>query len=754
MARAVTPRTKALLPVHLYGHPADLDPCWSWRASARHRAGGGRLPGPRRALQGPAGGRALRPRRALASIPTKNLGAFGDGGAVLVNDPDGRGAPAPAAQRRPERPLPPRGRRASTAGWTRCRPRSCASACATSPAWTERRRALAALYLRELRGRAASACPREQPYARAVYHLFVVRHPRRDALAAALKERGIGTLIHYPIPLHLQPAFAGARAAPGDFPVAEKAAGEILSLPLYPEMTDAQARRGGRAPCGRWPGSLTREHRRRRGRPCSPGSSFPASPALALLAAAAPARTGTALAKDEALFLAVGRRAWPSSAWLGLVLAEAGRFSLVSGRAVVAVACAAILVLGRRRAGARRWRAPAAPRRTPGRPGRRRPVPRALRAARPSTCWADATPASTSRRWASSRARAASPTSIPRCSRSPPRTWSCSTAIPSGRTISWGRFMGFPLERPQTGRVVPEFFHLFPAFGAYLFQAMGVRGALATPRGLRRAGDAGRASSRCGASSAPRPPCWARCCWRVNVLQVVVRALPGLGADVAVPDPVRPAGVRAVGGAARAGLRRAGGRRCSASRCWCASTACCWRCRSWPGSRSARAQGALPIAARPIRCWSRSRCSRVHALAPRRVLVAQVPAGDRQPPVLEPAPVAWLLGTALVIVVILAGHRLGPRIRALLRRPSGAPLRAAVAAALVLLAALRLRAAAGAFGVGGRRRQRSRARAGGLPAALRALDFHRLAAHDAQSLVRLGLVRHPAGARPRPARAW
>jgi dTDP-4-amino-4,6-dideoxygalactose transaminase len=70
----------------------------------------------------------------------------------------------------------------------------------------------------------------------------VVRHPRRDALAAALGERGIGTLVHYPIPLHLQPAFAALGGKPGDLPVAEAAAREVLSLPLHPELTDDQVR--------------------------------------------------------------------------------------------------------------------------------------------------------------------------------------------------------------------------------------------------------------------------------------------------------------------------------------------------------------------------------------------------------------------------------------------------------------------------------------------------------------------------------
>jgi len=107
-------------------------------------------------------------------------------------------------------------------------------------AWTDRRRALAARYEEGLRD-AGVGIPVEQPYARAVYHLYVIHHPRRDALAAALKERGIGTLVHYPIPLHLQPAFAELGKKRGDFPAAEHAAGEILSIPLFPEMSDAQA---------------------------------------------------------------------------------------------------------------------------------------------------------------------------------------------------------------------------------------------------------------------------------------------------------------------------------------------------------------------------------------------------------------------------------------------------------------------------------------------------------------------------------
>jgi dTDP-4-amino-4,6-dideoxygalactose transaminase len=236
--RAITPRTRALLPVHLYGHPADLDPMLEI-------AGRRGIPLVEDACQA-VGARykertvgAISAVGALSFYPTKNLGAFGDGGAVLANDPE--------VARRLRR-LRNGGQsdryRHEVAGINsrldemqaallRAKLRHLAR-------WTDRRRALAARYDEGLAA-AGVDLPAEQPYARAVYHLYVVRHPRRDALAAALRERGIGTLVHYPIPLHLQPAFAELGGRKGDFPVAERAAGEVLSLPLFPEMTDAQA---------------------------------------------------------------------------------------------------------------------------------------------------------------------------------------------------------------------------------------------------------------------------------------------------------------------------------------------------------------------------------------------------------------------------------------------------------------------------------------------------------------------------------
>jgi len=236
--RALTSRTRALLPVHLYGHPADLDPLLDL---ARRRS----IPLVEDACQ--AVGARYKGRRvgalsgigALSFYPTKNLGALGDGGAVLVNDPE-------VAQRvRRLRNGGQSDRYRHEVSGINSRLDEVQAAILRAKLrhlddWTERRRALAARYRDGLSG-VGLVLPQEQTYARAVHHLYVVRHPRREALAAALREKGVGTLVHYPIPLHLQPAFASLGGRRGDFPVAEKAAGAILSIPLYPEMTDAQA---------------------------------------------------------------------------------------------------------------------------------------------------------------------------------------------------------------------------------------------------------------------------------------------------------------------------------------------------------------------------------------------------------------------------------------------------------------------------------------------------------------------------------
>jgi dTDP-4-amino-4,6-dideoxygalactose transaminase len=236
--RALTKRTKALLPVHLYGHPAELAPLLE--LAKRHgiplvedacQAHGARYTDRTVGSFGAAG--------ALSFYPTKNLGAFGDGGAILVEEA------SLAARLRRLRNGGQSDRYRHEEPGTNSRLDEIHAAVLRAKlrhleAWTERRRALARVYLDGLAG-CAVVLPEEQPYARAVYHLFVIRHPRRDALMAALEQRGIGTLVHYPIPLHLQPAFAALGGRAGELPVAEQAAGEILSLPLYPELSDAQA---------------------------------------------------------------------------------------------------------------------------------------------------------------------------------------------------------------------------------------------------------------------------------------------------------------------------------------------------------------------------------------------------------------------------------------------------------------------------------------------------------------------------------
>ena len=238
LARAVTPRTKALLPVHLYGHPADMDAILEL---ARVR-GLGVVEDACQAVGARYKGRpvgVLSGLGALSFYPTKNLGALGDGGALLVEDPE-----MAAKLRRLRNGGQSDRYRHEVAGINSRLDEIQAAVLRVGLAhlaeWTERRRGLAALYRRGLEGLGLTL-PVEEPYARAVWHLFVVRHPRRDALAEGLKARGVGTLIHYPIPLHLQPALADGGGQPGDFPVAERAAREILSLPLYPGLTDAQA---------------------------------------------------------------------------------------------------------------------------------------------------------------------------------------------------------------------------------------------------------------------------------------------------------------------------------------------------------------------------------------------------------------------------------------------------------------------------------------------------------------------------------
>ena len=176
---------------------------------------------------------------ALSFYPTKNLGALGDGGALLVGEPD-----LAARLRRLRNGGQSDRYRHDEPGINSRLDEMQAALLRVGlkhlAAWTQRRRELAAFYRRELEGTGV-ALPAEADETRPVHHLFVVRHARRDALMAALRERGVATLIHYPIPLHRQRAFASQGPMPETLPIVEKAADEVLSLPLYPELTDTQA---------------------------------------------------------------------------------------------------------------------------------------------------------------------------------------------------------------------------------------------------------------------------------------------------------------------------------------------------------------------------------------------------------------------------------------------------------------------------------------------------------------------------------
>jgi dTDP-4-amino-4,6-dideoxygalactose transaminase len=232
---SLTPRTRAILPVHLYGQTANMD---SILEIGRARG----IPVIEDACQ--AHGAEFRGRRAgsmglmaaFSFYPTKNLGACGDGGAVTTDDPE------IAERLRLLRNYGQRKRYYHESKGVNSRLDELQAAILrvklrSLDRWNEVRRAKARIYDSMLGGVAA---PLEAEYARHVYHLYVVRTPRRDELQRFLADQGIGTLIHYPVPVHLQQAYEELGLRPGSLPATEQAAAEILSLPLYPELPDEQ----------------------------------------------------------------------------------------------------------------------------------------------------------------------------------------------------------------------------------------------------------------------------------------------------------------------------------------------------------------------------------------------------------------------------------------------------------------------------------------------------------------------------------
>lgn len=237
---AITPRTRVVLPTHLYGQPADMDAILDIaRAHGLKvledgaQAHGSRYKG--RAIG--AHGDAVT----WSFYPSKNLGALGDGGAVTTNDSD-------LAER--VRTLGNYGSRVRYVNDergvnSRLDPLHAAVLATKIPlldAWNDRRRAIAARYAEGLAG-TDLILPAVPDWADPVWHLYVVRSANRTALAARLKAAGVETLIHYPIPPHLQAAYADLGYARGAFPIAEALADEVLSLPIGPHMTDEQVER-------------------------------------------------------------------------------------------------------------------------------------------------------------------------------------------------------------------------------------------------------------------------------------------------------------------------------------------------------------------------------------------------------------------------------------------------------------------------------------------------------------------------------
>jgi dTDP-4-amino-4,6-dideoxygalactose transaminase len=235
--RAITPKTKAILPVHLYGQPADMDPILE--IAQRHH-----LVVIEDAAQAHGAAYKGRPVGSLAAMgcfsfyPGKNLGAYGEAGAVVTNNP------AYARTLRMLRDWGSEKKYEHLIKGYNYRLEGMQGAILRVKLrhlerWIEARRAHAAEYSRRFAANGVRT-PKEMPYARHVYHAYTIRTERRAELREQLERDGIQTGIHYPVPVHLQPAYADLGYSPGDFPVSERAAGEVLSLPIFPEMTASQ----------------------------------------------------------------------------------------------------------------------------------------------------------------------------------------------------------------------------------------------------------------------------------------------------------------------------------------------------------------------------------------------------------------------------------------------------------------------------------------------------------------------------------
>jgi dTDP-4-amino-4,6-dideoxygalactose transaminase len=235
--RAITPRTKAIIPVHLYGQMADMDPILE--IARKHK-----LPVIEDACQ--AHGAEYKGRRAgsigdvgcFSFYPGKNLGACGEAGACVTNNPELRATMAMFRDHGQARKY-----YHSVVGWNG-RMDGFQGAILSIKLkhldnWTAARRSHAHAYTKAFANTHGVLTPKEAACAKHVYHLYVLRVKDRDQMLKRLAERGINCAIHYPVPLHLQDAYKHLGLAAGSFPVAERCSKEIISLPMFPELTPA-----------------------------------------------------------------------------------------------------------------------------------------------------------------------------------------------------------------------------------------------------------------------------------------------------------------------------------------------------------------------------------------------------------------------------------------------------------------------------------------------------------------------------------
>ncbi len=238
LEKAITPKTKAIIPVHLFGQPADMDPimniagrhglyviedaCQAHGASYKDRPVG---------TMGDAG--------CFSFYPGKNLGAYGEAGSVITKNRDLADKIRTFRDHGQTRKY-----HHAMIGWNGRMDGIQGAVLSVKlkylAGWNEARRNNAELYGSLLNGMDEIILPMQMDYARHVYHIYAIRVKNRDALIGRLAEEGISCLIHYPVPVHLQDAYRHLGMGKGSFPVAEKCAEEFVSLPMYPELTREQ----------------------------------------------------------------------------------------------------------------------------------------------------------------------------------------------------------------------------------------------------------------------------------------------------------------------------------------------------------------------------------------------------------------------------------------------------------------------------------------------------------------------------------